>query len=184
MKIFLYSSVYSCHLFFISSASVRSIPFLSFIESIFAWNVKNLSEIRWLISGEVRPQIHMSDSEDCAVTPVSANTCSEGGSLHLPASETAEHQWKDPSSASDSSNQKSHVIYMARSPSTPKFSFIFETHNLYLPLGNTGSTPSSFILYLKTAAFNRYIQWLVTIWKQCVRNKNYTTCGIMCCCCC
>ena len=37
---FLYSSsVYSCHLFLISSASVRSIPFLSFIESIFACNV-------------------------------------------------------------------------------------------------------------------------------------------------
>ena len=30
-------SVYSCHLFSISSASVRFIPFLSFIESIFAW---------------------------------------------------------------------------------------------------------------------------------------------------
>ena len=40
MKIFLYSSsVYSCHLFLISSASVRSIPFLSFIEPIFAWNI-------------------------------------------------------------------------------------------------------------------------------------------------
>ena len=36
---FLYSSsVYSCHLFLICSASVRSIPFLSFIEPIFAWN--------------------------------------------------------------------------------------------------------------------------------------------------
>ena len=33
------SSVYSCHLFLISSASVRSIPFLSFIEPICAWNV-------------------------------------------------------------------------------------------------------------------------------------------------
>ena len=32
------SSVYSCHLFWISSASVRSIPFLSFIVPIFAWN--------------------------------------------------------------------------------------------------------------------------------------------------
>ena len=31
VKIFLYSSVYSCHLFLISSASVRSIPFLSLI---------------------------------------------------------------------------------------------------------------------------------------------------------
>ena len=37
---FLYSSsVYSCHLFLISSASIRSIPFLSFIVPIFAWNV-------------------------------------------------------------------------------------------------------------------------------------------------
>ena len=32
------SSVYSCHLFLISSASVRSIPFLSFVVPIFAWN--------------------------------------------------------------------------------------------------------------------------------------------------
>ena len=32
------SSVYSCHLFLLSCASVRSIPFLSFIEPIFAWN--------------------------------------------------------------------------------------------------------------------------------------------------
>ena len=38
--LFLYSSsVYSCHLFLISSASVWSILFLSFIEPIFAWNV-------------------------------------------------------------------------------------------------------------------------------------------------
>ena len=37
---FLYSSsVHSCHLFLIFSASVRSIPFLSFIEPIFAWNL-------------------------------------------------------------------------------------------------------------------------------------------------
>ena len=33
------SSVYSCHLFLIYYASVRSLPFLSFIEPIFAWNV-------------------------------------------------------------------------------------------------------------------------------------------------
>ena len=31
--------MYSCYLFLISSASVRSIPFLSFIEPILAWNV-------------------------------------------------------------------------------------------------------------------------------------------------
>ena len=43
--LFLYSSVYSCHLFLISSASVRSIPFLSFIEPIFAWNVLLVSLI-------------------------------------------------------------------------------------------------------------------------------------------
>ena len=35
----LYRSVYSCHLFLICSASVRSISFLYFIEPIFAWNV-------------------------------------------------------------------------------------------------------------------------------------------------
>ena len=43
---FLYSSsVYSCYLFLISSASVRSIPFLSFLEPIFAWNVPSASLI-------------------------------------------------------------------------------------------------------------------------------------------
>ena len=45
MKIFFVSSVYSCHLFLISSASVRSIPFLFFIEPIFAWNVPLVSLI-------------------------------------------------------------------------------------------------------------------------------------------
>ena len=40
LSYFLYSSsVYSCHLFLISSASVRSVPFSSFIIPIFAWNV-------------------------------------------------------------------------------------------------------------------------------------------------
>ena len=43
---FLYSSsMYTYHLFLISSASVRSIPFLSFIEPIFAWNVPLVSLI-------------------------------------------------------------------------------------------------------------------------------------------
>ena len=37
--------MYSCHLFLISSASVRSIPFLSFIELILAWNVPLVSLI-------------------------------------------------------------------------------------------------------------------------------------------
>ena len=44
MKIFLYSSsVYSCHLFLISSASVRSIPFLCFMVPVFTWNVTLVS---------------------------------------------------------------------------------------------------------------------------------------------
>ena len=44
IKIFLYSSsVYSCHLFLISSASVKSILFLSFIVPIFAPNVPLVS---------------------------------------------------------------------------------------------------------------------------------------------
>ena len=43
---FLYSSsVYSWHLFLISSASVKSIPFLFFTEPIFAWNVPLVSLI-------------------------------------------------------------------------------------------------------------------------------------------
>ena len=41
---FLYSSsVYSCHFFLISYASVRYIPFLSFIELTFAWTVPLVS---------------------------------------------------------------------------------------------------------------------------------------------
>ena len=44
--LFLYnSSVYSCHLFLISSASVKSIPFLSFIVPMFAWNIPLVSLI-------------------------------------------------------------------------------------------------------------------------------------------
>ena len=46
VKIFLYSSsVYSCHLFLISSASVRSIPFLSFTEPRFYEDVQDLLEL-------------------------------------------------------------------------------------------------------------------------------------------
>ena len=45
-RYFWYStSFYSCHLFLISSVSVRSIPFLSFIEPIFAWNIPLVSLI-------------------------------------------------------------------------------------------------------------------------------------------
>ena len=44
LRSFLYSfHVYSCHLFLISSAFVRYILFLSFIEPIFAWNIPLVS---------------------------------------------------------------------------------------------------------------------------------------------
>jgi len=39
LRSLLYSSVYSCHLFSVSCASFRPLPFLSFIVPIFAWNV-------------------------------------------------------------------------------------------------------------------------------------------------
>ena len=42
---YLCSSVYSCHLFLISSASVRSLLFLSFVVPIFIWNVPLVSLI-------------------------------------------------------------------------------------------------------------------------------------------
>ena len=42
---FFNSLFYSCHLFLLSSASIRSIPFLSFIMPIFAWNVPLISLI-------------------------------------------------------------------------------------------------------------------------------------------
>ena len=45
LRSFLFSSVYSCHLFLISSVSVRSLPFLFFIEPIFTWNVPLVSPI-------------------------------------------------------------------------------------------------------------------------------------------
>ena len=41
------SAMYSCYLFLTSFASVRSIPFLSFIKPIFAWNVPLVSLIFW-----------------------------------------------------------------------------------------------------------------------------------------
>ena len=46
LRPFLYSfSVYSCHLFLISSAFIGSLPFLSFILLIFAWNIPLVSPI-------------------------------------------------------------------------------------------------------------------------------------------
>ena len=46
LRLLLYnSSVYSCHLFLISSVFVRPFPFLSFIVPILAWNVPLISPI-------------------------------------------------------------------------------------------------------------------------------------------
>ena len=46
LRSFLHSlSVYSCHLLLISSASDRSIPFLSFIVPLFVWNIPLVSLI-------------------------------------------------------------------------------------------------------------------------------------------
>ena len=51
LRSFFYSfSVYSCH-FLIFSASVRSIPFLSFIEPILVWNIALISNFLKEISG-------------------------------------------------------------------------------------------------------------------------------------
>jgi len=48
LRYFLYSSsVYSCHLFLISSAYIKSIQFLSFIVPIFAWNVPWYLKFSW-----------------------------------------------------------------------------------------------------------------------------------------
>ena len=58
-RYFLYSSsVYYCHLFLISSASIRSILFLSFIVRIFVWNVPLVSlilTISTLLSSRPQP---------------------------------------------------------------------------------------------------------------------------------
>ena len=55
---FLYSSsVYFCYFFLISSASVTSIPFLPFIEPIFAWNVP-LESLIFLKKSLVFPFYH------------------------------------------------------------------------------------------------------------------------------
>ena len=53
LRSFLYSFfVYSCHLFLTSTASVRSLLFLSFIEPIFAWNVPLVSLVflKWSLA--------------------------------------------------------------------------------------------------------------------------------------
>ena len=64
LKPFLYCSVYSCHLL-ISSASVRSLPFLSFIEPIFGWNIPLLSPI--VLRSIVFPILLFSSTLHCSL---------------------------------------------------------------------------------------------------------------------
>ena len=67
---FLYSSsVFSCQLFLIFSASVRSLPFLSFIEPIFAWNVP-LVLLEPHVLGNKLTQKDSADSGVQFITPV------------------------------------------------------------------------------------------------------------------
>ena len=44
-RVFYSSSVYSCHLFLMSSGSIRSLPFLSFIVPILEWNIALVSPV-------------------------------------------------------------------------------------------------------------------------------------------
>ena len=75
---FLYSSsVYSCHLFLISYASVRSISFLSFIEHIFTWNVPFVSLIflkRSLVF-PISPQFSFQDSLQLTYFDLEISAC-------------------------------------------------------------------------------------------------------------
>ena len=60
LRSLLYSfSVYFYHLFLISSASVRSIPFLSFIVPIFAWNIPLVSNFIEEISSLSHPIVFL-----------------------------------------------------------------------------------------------------------------------------
>ena len=45
LRLFLYSSVYLCHPFLITSAAGRSLPFLSFIMPLITWNVPLISPV-------------------------------------------------------------------------------------------------------------------------------------------
>jgi len=83
LRPFLYSSsVYSGHLFLISSASVRSMPFLSFIEPIFAWNVPLVS-LSFLKRPLVFPLLLFSSiSLHCSLKKALLSLLASFGTLH------------------------------------------------------------------------------------------------------
>ena len=71
------SSVYSCHLFLISSAYVRSIPFLSFIEPIFVWLCYSVQFSRSVASDSLQPHESQHSRPHCpSPTPgVHSDSC-------------------------------------------------------------------------------------------------------------
>ena len=78
------SSVYSCYLFSISSTSVRSLLFLSFNETIFAWNVP-------------RPPLLTLDMGylfSLLPAPRSCHSCAALPLLRLTAHEGVNREWK------------------------------------------------------------------------------------------
>ena len=83
---FLYSfSVSSCHLFLISSASVRSLTFLSFILPIFAWNVPLVSLVflkRSLVFPSIVFRLFSSISLHCSLKKAFLSLLAVLGTLH------------------------------------------------------------------------------------------------------
>ena len=70
LRPFLYSSsIYSCHLFLISSASVRSLLFLPFVVPIFVWNIPLVSLI-FLKRSLVFSNLFSSISLNCSLNKV------------------------------------------------------------------------------------------------------------------
>ena len=76
LRPFLYNSLYSWHLFLIFSASGMSLPFLSFIAPVFAWNVPLISPV-FLKTSPVFPillfsstSLHCSLKKDLSLFPI------------------------------------------------------------------------------------------------------------------
>ena len=82
--------MYSCHLFLISLASVRSIPFLSFIEPTFSWNVPLVSLIflrdLWSFPFYYFPLFALFTLESFVISPCSSLELSAFRWVYLPFS--------------------------------------------------------------------------------------------------
>lgn len=119
-------------------------------------NVKKLSKIIWLRSGGVRPQIHVSDAEDCYATVprqiAIANHAQRDGLINFQHLSLYSTGGKTLHLFSDISDQNKQFLQLIH-PSTQRFSVHFETHDKpSLLLCNTGPAPLSF--------------HLMKIWKQ------------------